>query len=87
MCWVVANGLCTAGKHRMMPMEGQKRGIAARFRAKMRSAGTVSNALKVDCQRHMSVLFIVLSSRWYGIKCIEGVRKNPGQKNVVSVKL
>ena len=84
LCWIVANGLCTAGKHRMMPMAREKRGSAARFRAKMRSAGTVSNALKVDCQSHMSVPFIVLASQWYGIECIKGVKKTPEQKNVVS---
>ena len=87
LCWVVAHGLYTAGKHRMMPMAGDKRDRAARFRAKMRSAGTVPNALKVDCHSHISVIFIVLAYRWYSIECIKGVRKNPGQKNVVSVKL
>ena len=30
--WVVAHGLYTAGKHRMMPMAGDKRDRAARFR-------------------------------------------------------
>ena len=86
MCWVVANGLCTAGKHRMMPMEGEKRGIAARFRTKMVCWHRIKCPKSGLSETHERTIHcFIVPVVWY--KVYRRCEKNPGQNNVVSVKL